>query len=121
MSARWPNGPQLLNTAMKWRLPIKISTARIGTTDPAAQKDAFGQEVPNAGWLWVKKMAQNHPVVVDEIDVAYASVGMDPKTEPGMAGTGWNSVEDTAAGDIVMAPAWRWNRPLAWRRPATWP
>jgi iron(III) transport system substrate-binding protein len=74
------------------------------TTDPAAQKDAFGQEVPNAGWLWVKKMAQNHPVVVDEIDIAYASVGMDPKVEPGYGWTGWNSVEDTAAGDIVMAP-----------------
>jgi iron(III) transport system substrate-binding protein len=74
------------------------------TTDPAAQTDAFGQEVINAGWLWVKKMAQNHPTVVDEIDVAYASVGMDPNVEPGIGWTGWNSVEDTAAGDIVMAP-----------------
>jgi len=74
------------------------------TTDPAAAPDAFGQEVPNAGWLWVKKMAQNHPVVVDEIDVAYAAVGMDPNVEPGYGWTGWNSVEDTAAGDIVMGP-----------------
>jgi iron(III) transport system substrate-binding protein len=74
------------------------------TADPAAAPDAFGQEVPNAGWLWVKKMAQNHPTVVDEIDVAYASVGMDPAVEPGYGWTGWNSVEDTAAGDIVMAP-----------------
>ena len=54
------------------------------TTDPAAATDAFGQAVPNAGWLWIKKMAQNHPVVVDEIDVAYASVGMDPTVEPGI-------------------------------------
>jgi iron(III) transport system substrate-binding protein len=74
------------------------------TTDPAAQPDAFGQEVPNAGWLWVKKMAQNHPTVADEIDVAYASVGMDPTVEPGIGWTGWTSVNDTAAGDIVMAP-----------------
>ncbi len=74
------------------------------TTDAAAQTDAFGQVVPNAGWLWVKKMAQNHPVVVDEIDIAYASVDMDPATEPGYGWTGWNSVEDTEAGDIVMAP-----------------
>jgi iron(III) transport system substrate-binding protein len=74
------------------------------TADPAAATDAFGQVVPNAGWLWVKKMAQNHPTVVDEIDVAYASVGMDPAVEPGYGWTGWNSVEDTAAGDIVMAP-----------------
>lgn len=74
------------------------------TTDPAAATDAFGQTVINAGWLWIKKMAQNHPTVVDEIDIAYASVGMDPAVEPGIGWTGWNSVEDTAAGDIVMAP-----------------
>jgi len=74
------------------------------TTDPAAQPDAFGQEVINAGWLWIKKMAQNHPTVVDEIDIAYASVGMDPAVEPGIGWTGWNSIEDTEAGDIVMAP-----------------
>jgi iron(III) transport system substrate-binding protein len=74
------------------------------TTDPAAATDAFGQTVPNAGWLWIKKMAMNHPTVVDEIDIAYASVGMDPAVEPGIGWTGWNSVEDTMAGDIVMAP-----------------
>ena len=74
------------------------------TTDPAAATDAFGQEVPNAGWLWIKKMAQNHPTVVDEIDIAYASVGMDPAVEPGIGWTGWTSVQDTEAGDIVMAP-----------------
>jgi len=74
------------------------------TTDPAAATDAFGQTVINAGWLWIKKMAQNHPTVVDEIDIAYASVGMDPAVEPGIGWTGWNSVEDTAAGDIVIAP-----------------
>jgi iron(III) transport system substrate-binding protein len=72
------------------------------TTDPAAVPDAFGQEVPNAGWLWIKKMAMNHPTVVDEIDIAYASVGMDPSVEPGIGWTGWNSIEDTWAGDIVM-------------------
>ena len=49
-------------------------------------------------------MAQNHPTVVDEVDMAYASVGMDPAVEPGIGWTGWTSVEDTAAGDIVMAP-----------------
>jgi iron(III) transport system substrate-binding protein len=49
-------------------------------------------------------MAQNHPTVVDEIDIAYASVGMDPAVEPGIGWTGWTSVEDTEAGDIVMAP-----------------
>ena len=74
------------------------------TTDTAAATDAYGQTIDNAGWLWVKKMAQNHPTVVDEIDIAYASVGMDPAVEPGIGWTGWTSVEDTEAGDIVMAP-----------------
>jgi iron(III) transport system substrate-binding protein len=74
------------------------------TTDPAAATDAFGQEVPNAGWLWIKKMAQNHTTVVDEIDPAYASVGMDPTVEPGYGWTGWTSVNDTEAGDIAMGP-----------------
>jgi len=74
------------------------------TEDPAAAPDAYGQEVLNAGWLWVKKMAQNHPVVTDEVDLAYASVGMDPAVEPGYGWTGWTSVEDTANGDIAMAP-----------------
>jgi iron(III) transport system substrate-binding protein len=72
------------------------------TTDPASQPDAFGQEVLNAGWLWIKKMAQNQPVVVDEVDLAYASVGMDLTVEPGYGWTGWTSVDDTAAGDIAM-------------------
>ena len=51
-----------------------------------------------------KKFAQNQPIVTDEVDIAYASVGMDPTVEPGIGWTGWTSVEDTAAGDIVMAP-----------------
>jgi len=74
------------------------------TEDPEAAPDAYGQEVPNAGWLWVKKMAQNQPIVTDEVDIAYASVGMDPAVEPGLGWTGWTSVEDTASGDIAMAP-----------------
>ena len=74
------------------------------TEDPEAAPDAYGQEVANAGWLWVKKMAQNQPIVIDEVDIAYASVGMDPAVEPGLGWTGWTSVEDTAAGDIAMAP-----------------
>ena len=43
-----------------------------------------------------KSLPRTIPTVVDEIDVAYASVGMDPAVEPGIGWTGWNSVEDTA-------------------------
>jgi iron(III) transport system substrate-binding protein len=77
------------------------------TTDPAAQPDAFGATPLNAGWLFIKKLAMNHPIAEpggDEVDAAYASLGMDPSTEPGVGWTGWDSVEAAADGEIAMAP-----------------
>jgi iron(III) transport system substrate-binding protein len=77
------------------------------TTDPAAQPDAFGSVPENAGWLFIKKLAQNHPGVQpggDEVDAAYATLGMDPNVEPGVGWTGWDSVGATADGEIAMAP-----------------
>ena len=77
------------------------------TTDPAAAPDAFGQTVDNAGWLFLKKLAQNQPGIEpggDEVDAAYATLGMDPTVEPGVGWTGWDSVEATADGEIAMAP-----------------
>jgi iron(III) transport system substrate-binding protein len=77
------------------------------TTDPAAAPDAFGTTPLNAGWLFIKKLAMNHPIAEpggDEVDAAYASLGMDPNVEPGVGWTGWDSVEATADGEIAMAP-----------------
>jgi iron(III) transport system substrate-binding protein len=77
------------------------------TTDPAAAPDAFGTTPINAGWLFIKKLAMNHPIAEpggDEVDAAYASLGMDPSVEPGVGWTGWDSVETTADGEIAMAP-----------------
>jgi iron(III) transport system substrate-binding protein len=77
------------------------------TTDPAAQPDAFGEVPINAGWLFIKKLAMNHPIAEpggDEVDAAYASLGMDPSVEPGVGWTGWDSVGATADGEIAMAP-----------------
>jgi iron(III) transport system substrate-binding protein len=77
------------------------------STDPAAQPDAFGAVPENAGWLFIKKLAQNHPGVQpggDEVDAAYATLGMDPSVEPGVGWTGWDSVEATADGEIAMSP-----------------
>lgn len=68
---------------------------------------AYGSDTPNAGWLWIKKLAQNKPGVEpggDEVDAAYATLGMDPKVEPGVGWTGWDSVNATADGEIAMAP-----------------
>jgi iron(III) transport system substrate-binding protein len=77
------------------------------TTDSAAAPDAFGTTPLNAGWLFIKKLAMNHPIAEpggDEVDAAYASLGMDASVEPGVGWTGWDSVETTADGEIAMAP-----------------
>jgi iron(III) transport system substrate-binding protein len=70
------------------------------TTDPL-----YGDDTPNAGWLWLKKMAQNQPGIEpggDEVDAAYATIGMDVTTEPGFGLTGWDSVVATQDGEIAM-------------------
>ena len=69
------------------------------TTDPD-----FGEDTPNAGWLWVKKLAKNQNVVLqpggDEVIEAVASLGM---TEPaGLAMTSYSKVRDTAKGEIAF-------------------
>jgi iron(III) transport system substrate-binding protein len=68
---------------------------------------AYGPDVANAGYLFLKKLAQNEPGIQpggDEVDAAYATLGMDPNVEPGYGWTGWDSVEATADGEIAMAP-----------------
>jgi iron(III) transport system substrate-binding protein len=40
----------------------------------------------------------------DEVDEAYASLGMDPAIEPGYGLTGWDSYETTLDGELAMAP-----------------
>lgn len=77
------------------------------STDPAAGADAFGQVCENAGYLFLRKLAWNGPVMQpggDEVDTAFASLGMDPKVEPGYGLTGWDSYETTLDGELAMAP-----------------
>jgi iron(III) transport system substrate-binding protein len=77
------------------------------TTDPAAAADAFGVAPENAGYLFIRKLAQNQPILEpggDEVDEAYASLGMDPAVEPGYGFTGWDSYETTMDGELAMAP-----------------
>jgi iron(III) transport system substrate-binding protein len=72
------------------------------TTDPA-----YGTDVPNAGYLFLKKLAQNEPGIQpggDEVDAAFATLGMDPAVEPGYGWTGWSSYESTLNGELAMAP-----------------
>jgi iron(III) transport system substrate-binding protein len=77
------------------------------TTDEAASADAFGTAPENAGYLFLKKLALNKPGIEpggDEVDAAYATLGMDPTVEPGYGWTGWDSYEATLDGEIAMAP-----------------
>lgn len=69
------------------------------TTDPD-----YGEDTPNAGWLWVKKFAKNPNLVLmpggDEVIEAVASLGM---TEPaGIAMTSYSKVRDTIKGEIAF-------------------
>lgn len=77
------------------------------TTDEAAQPDAFGVAPENAGYLFIRKLAQNKPVLEpggDEVDTAFASMGMDKTVEPGYGLTGWDSYDNTLNGELAMAP-----------------
>ncbi len=77
------------------------------TTDADAAPDAFGVAPENAGYLFLRKLARNQPILEpggDEVDTAFASPGMDKKTEPGYGWTGWDSYEGTLDGELVMAP-----------------
>lgn len=77
------------------------------TTDEAAKPDAFGVAPENAGYLFLRKLALNKPVMEpggDEVDTAYASLGMDKTVEPGYGLTGWDSYKATLDGEIAMAP-----------------
>jgi iron(III) transport system substrate-binding protein len=69
--------------------------------------EAYGDDIPNAGYLFLRKLAQNEPGIQpggDEVDAAFATLGMDPTVEPGYGWTGWSSYEDTLDGELAMAP-----------------
>jgi iron(III) transport system substrate-binding protein len=77
------------------------------TTDEAAAPDLYGVAPENAGYLFLRKLALNKPVMEpggDEVDTAYASLGMDKSVEPGYGLTGWDSYATTLDGEIAMAP-----------------
>jgi iron(III) transport system substrate-binding protein len=71
--------------------------------------EAYGDDTPNAGYLYLKKLAQNQPGIQpggDEVDAAFASLGMDPSAEPGYGWTGLSSYEDTLEGALAMGPCY---------------
>lgn len=76
-------------------------------TDPLAAADANGIKVENAGYLWLKKVAYNGPVALDDgdmVDAAFAGLELPAGEEPGFGWTGYSSYEATLDGELNMAP-----------------
>ena len=61
---------------------------------------------PDAGWLWLKRFAQNGPIPQpggDEVDSAFATPGM---TESYMAFTSYSNMADVQEGILAFEPCW---------------
>lgn len=74
--------------------------------------DLYGSEpvldadTPDAGWLWLKRFAQNGPIPQpggDEVDSAFATPGM---TESYMALTSYSNMADVQEGILAFEPCW---------------
>jgi iron(III) transport system substrate-binding protein len=77
------------------------------TTDPLAAADSSGQKVENAGYLWLKKLAYNGVVVLDDgdmVDAAFAGLELPADEDPGFGWTGYSSLEATLDGELNMSP-----------------
>ncbi len=73
-----------------------------------ADKD-YTSDLKNAGYLFLKKLAKNEPGIQpggDEVDAAFATLGMDPASKPGFGWTGLSSYESTMEGELAMAPCY---------------
>jgi iron(III) transport system substrate-binding protein len=63
-------------------------------------------DTPDAGWLWLKRFAQNGPVPQpggDEVDSAFATPGMK---ENYLAFTSYSNYPDVQDGNLAFEPCW---------------
>lgn len=77
------------------------------TEDELAGEDASGMAPENAGYLWLKKIAYNGVVVLDDgdmVDAAFAGLELPAGEEPGFGWTGYSSYEATLEGELNMMP-----------------
>jgi iron(III) transport system substrate-binding protein len=74
--------------------------------------DLYGEEpkldddTADAGWLWLKRFAQNAPIPQpggDEVDSAFATPGM---TENYLAFTSYSNYPDVQEGNLAFEPCW---------------
>lgn len=78
----------------------------------AAYVELYGSEpvldddTPDAGWLWLKRFAQNGPTPEpggDDVDAAFATPGM---TDSYMAFTSYSNMSDVVEGLLAFEPCW---------------
>ena len=77
------------------------------TADELAGADASGLTPENAGYLWLKKLAYNKVVILDDgdkVDEAYAGLEVPEGQEPGLGFSGYSSYEATMDGELNMSP-----------------
>jgi iron(III) transport system substrate-binding protein len=88
-------------------LAYKDLYAKEWNEDELAATDASGLAVENAGYLWLKKLAYNKVVVLDDgdmVDAAFAGLELPAGDEPGFGWTGYSSYEATLDGELNMMP-----------------
>lgn len=75
--------------------------------DELSSADSSGMAPENAGYLWLKKIAYNDVVVLDDgdmVDAAFAGLELPAGEEPGFGWTGYSSYEATQDGELNMMP-----------------
>jgi len=80
---------------------MKAAYVALYGSDPVLDDDT-----PDAGWLWLKRFAQNGPIPEpggDEVDSAFATPGM---TESYMALTSYSNMADVLEGALAFEPCW---------------
>ncbi len=80
---------------------MKAAYVALNGSDPVLDDDTA-----DAGWLWLKRFAQNAPVPQpggDEVDSAFATPGM---TESYLAFTSYSNYPDVQDGNLVFEPCW---------------
>jgi iron(III) transport system substrate-binding protein len=80
---------------------MKAAYVELNGSDPVLDADT-----PDAGWLWLKRFAQNNPVPQpggDEVDSAFATPGM---TENYLAFTSYSNYPDVQDGNLAFEPCW---------------
>jgi iron(III) transport system substrate-binding protein len=74
--------------------------------DLYGEEPALDDDTPDAGWLWLKRFAQNAPIPQpggDEVDTAFATPGM---TDNYLAFTSYSNYPDVQEGNLVFEPCW---------------